>query len=459
MLKRGLLMRKLISATETFFAKSLWEIEAGSLRHIRRVGVTVLRLFYKMQDEYRNGDLTIRASSLVYTTLLTFIPVLAISFAVAKGFGVHKMLAPTIYSFLEPIGDKGTEIADAILDYVEHVNVKVIGSVGLAFLLYTAINTVHQIESAFNHFWQISRPRSFLRKVRDYLTVLMAGPILMVSAIGLTTTVMHNGIVQKLVSIEPFGTTILFLTKLFPYVLIILAFTLFYYMLPNTKVHFRSALVGGTVAGVLWELLSWAFTKFIVKTTEVSAIYSGFAIVMVFMIWLYFNWLIMLMGVKVAFYHQFPAMLRMRQDRAVFSERFKYRLALSVMYLVAMHYQQNQPRWTMNALARHLKIPVAPILEVLQALQEQKLLLTLPEDGSYLPARDSDTIHVRDVLRAVELGMLGDNLFGQQICSMPMIEQMIGKLDDGIAQSLSEETVRTLLMAPEALTCETMREK
>lgn len=458
-MKWSVMMKDVVGLIDIFFSKTLWEIEASGLKRVRRFGLTVVRFLYKLQDEYRNGDLTIRASSLVYTTLLTFVPVLAISFAVAKGLGVHKMLAPTIYSFLEPIGDKGVEIADMILGYVENINVKVIGSVGLVFLLYTAINTVKQVESAFNHFWQINRTRSFMRKVRDYLTVLMAGPLLMVAAIGITSTVMHHGIVTKLRSIEPFGTGILYLTKIFPYLLIIIAFTLFYYLLPNTKVRIRSALVGGTVAGVSWQLLSWAFTKFIVSTTQYSAIYSGFAIVLVFMIWLYFNWLIMLMGVKVAFYHQFPAMLRMRMDRAVFSERFKYRLALAVMYLIALHYQQDRPRWTMNALARHLKIPVAPILEVLQALQESKLLLGIAEDGTYLPARDVDTIKVRDVLRAVELGMAGDTMFGQQVCSMPLIEQMIGKLDEGIAQSLSEETLRTLLMAPEALTCELALEK
>lgn len=440
-------MKNILALVESFFAKTLWEIESDGLRRIRRFGITLLRFLYKIQDEYRNGDLTIRASSLVYTTLLTFVPVLAISFAVAKGLGVHKMLAPTVYGFLEPIGDKGVEIADTILDYVENINVKVIGSVGLVLLLYTAINTVQQIESAFNHFWQITRTRDFLRKVRDYLTVLMAGPVLMVAAIGITTTVMHHGIITKLTSIEPFGTAILFLTKVFPYVLIIFAFTLFYYLLPNTRVRISSALAGGVVAGVLWELLSWAFTKFIVSTAKYSAIYSGFAIVLVFMIWLYFNWLIMLMGVKVAFYHQFPAMLRMRQDRAVFSERFKYRLALTIMYLVALHYHQDRPRWTMNALTRYLKIPVAPVLEVLLALQTQKLLLALEEDGTFVPARDIETITVRDVFRAVESGLPGDNLFGHQVCTQPMIEEMIGRMDEGIVRSLSEETVRSLLLA------------
>jgi membrane protein len=439
---------------EHFFSRTLWQVETAGIKRARRVWIIALRLGYKLQDEYRNGDLTVRASSLVYTTLLTFVPLLAIAFAVLKGLGVHNMLAPTIYTFLEPIGDKGTEIGDAILEYVNRVNVRVLGTVGLAFLLYTVITTVQQIESAFNHFWQITKTSDFARKFRDYLSVLMVGPILMVAALGITTTVMSTTVVGALKAIEPFGTAIIFLTKLIPYLLTIFSFTLFYFLLPNTKVQFMSAFAGGAAAGILWQLVSWAFTKFLVSTAKYSAVYSGFAIILVFMIWLYFNWLIMLTGVKVSFYHQFPAMLRMRQDKSVFSERFKYRLALATMYYVALHYRENKPRWTLNSLVREMRLPVAPILEVVQALEKNGLILILPEDSSFLPARDVSTITVREVLLAVEHELRGDSLFGKQVCSMPEIERMLDRLDACISEGFQHDTIRTLLEAPEVQACE-----
>ncbi|HSW65064.1 MAG TPA: YihY/virulence factor BrkB family protein [Dissulfurispiraceae bacterium] len=447
-------MKSVFSQLSSFFSHSLWDIETTGLKRAKRLWLIALRLVYKLQDEFRNGELTVRASSLVYTTLLTFVPLLAIAFAVLKGLGVHNMLAPTIYSFLEPIGDKGEEIGDTILEYVDRVNVKVLGTVGLAFLLYTVITTVQQVESAFNHFWQITKTRDFLRKFRDYLSVLMVGPILLVSAIGLTTTVMSTSILQWLSAIEPFGTAIVFLTKLVPYLLTILAFTMFYFLLPNTKVRFVSALAGGATAGILWQLLSWAFAKFLVSTAKYSAVYSGFAIILVFMIWLYFNWLIMLIGVKVAFYHQFPAMLRLRSDNDVFSERFKYRLALAIMYYIGLHYREDKPRWTLNALVMELKLPVAPVLEVLDALERQKLILAMPKDATFLPARDVSSISVREVLMAVEHEMHGDSLFGQQICSIPEIERLIRKMDGCISDALGNDTVKTLLSAPDAQVCE-----
>ena len=442
-----------------FFSQSLWQMETAGLKRARRFWIAALRLGYKLQDEYRNGDLPVRASSLVYTTLLTFVPLLAIAFAVLKGLGVHNMLAPTIYTFLEPIGDKGEEIGDAILEYVDRINVRVLGTVGLAFLLYTVITTVQQIESAFNHFWQITKTRNFARKFRDYLSVLMVGPILMVAALGITTTVMSTTVVGALKAIEPFGTLIVLLTKLIPYLLTILSFTLFYFLLPNTKVRFMSAFAGGAAAGILWQLVSWAFTKFLVSTAKYSAVYSGFAIILVFMIWLYFNWLIMLTGVKVAFYHQFPAMLRMRLDRSVFSERFKYRLALAIMYYISLHYRQDKPRWTLNALVREMRLPVAPILEVVQALEKNKLILILSEDSSFLPARDASTITIREVLLAVEHEMRGDSLFGEQVCSMPEIERLLVRLDSCIDEGLQRDTILTLLDAPDVQTCETGRSK
>jgi membrane protein len=186
-----------------------------------------------------------------------------------------------------------------------------------------------------------------------------------------------------------------------------------------------------------------------VSTAKYSAIYSGFAIVLIFMIWLYFNWIIMLVGVKIAFYHQFPAMLCIRQDHMIFSERSKYRLSLIIMYLISLHYYKDLPRWTLHDLTRYLKIPSAPMLEVTQALQSQRLLLFLPEDGTFLPARDIDTITIHDVFYAVQQTLSSDTFLGVQIDARPEIEQVIGKMEAGIVKNLSEDTIKTLILSAE----------
>lgn len=450
-------VKAILSSADTFFSKTLWEIEVTSLNKTRRILVSTARLAYKLTDAFRQGEFSVRASSLVYTTLLTFVPLLAIAFALLKALGVHNIIAPLLSKFLEPIGEKSTEITTSIVTYVDKINIEVLGIVGLALLLFTVISTIQQVESAFNHFWQVTQQRTLLQKFRDYLSILLIGPILIVSSLGITTTIMNHQIVQKLKNFEPFGTGILYFGKLVPYVLIISAFTMFYYMLPNTKVELRSALTGGVVAGILWQVLSRTFAIFLVSTAKYSAIYSGFAILLVFMIWLYFNWLIMLFGVKVAFYHQFPTALGMRHDSEIFTERFKYRLALAVMYLIGLHYHHDRPRWNLRSLVNQLGLPVAPIIEVLRALEDQKILILVKEDMTYLPARDIDAVTLREVLLAVQQQSLGDKLFGEDQCAMPAITRLLDRLDEGVITIFAEETVRSLISAPDAVACELKR--
>jgi membrane protein len=146
----------------------------------------------------------------------------------------------------------------------------------------------------------------------------------------------------------------------------------------------------------------------------------------------------------------------MRQDRAIFTERCKYRIALTVMYLIGLHYHHNRPRWTSRSLVRHLGLPVAPVMEVLHALEDRKILLLMKEDMTYLPARDIDTITVREVVLAVQQQIVGDKMFGNDPCAMPVISRLLDRLDESIMQAFSEETVKSLISAPDAIACETM---
>jgi membrane protein len=444
---------KLFYNIMAFFSDTLWKMETDSLHWTHRIFISCTRLGYKLQDDYRNGVFSASASSLAYTTLLAFVPLLALSFALAKAFGVHNMLAPVLLNFLEPIGSKSKELTETVVGYVDKINVKVLGTVGLAFLLYTAISTIQQIETAFNHLWQIKKPRNFLQKFRDYLSVALVAPLLMVSSIGMTTTIMNNSFILKIEQIEPFGTLLLYAGKIIPYFLVIITFTMIYYLLPNTKVRFRSALAGGVFAGILWETLSWAFAKFLVSTAQYSAIYSGFALVLVFMIWLYFNWMIMLIGVKVAYYSQFPATLRMKVDRDIFAERFKYRLAVTLMYMIGHHHYQGLSRWTLNTITRHLRLPVAPVLETLNALVDDKIILLIREDMTYIPARDLETIKVSELFSAVERQIHGNTVFSNPEFPGSAIDNVITKLDNGIMQSLADETVKSLILSASAAPC------
>jgi len=245
------------------FNTFVWEDDLRAITGMRRYLVFVLRVVHLLIKELMGGQLNLRAMSLVYTTLLSVVPLLAVSFSVLKGFGVHNRIEPLLYNLLTPLGPNGVEITDKIIGFVENVQVGVLGSVGVVLLIYTVIALLQKIEAAFNFVWQIDNLRSLSQRISNYLSVTLVGPVLIFSAIGFTAAVLNTEAAQQLASVEPFGTLVLYGSKLVPYVLVCLAFTLIYIFIPNTHVKFSAALVGGVIAGVLWKISGWGFAAFI----------------------------------------------------------------------------------------------------------------------------------------------------------------------------------------------------
>jgi membrane protein len=438
-------MLSIFDKLDYFFKEQLWQISPDPSEKLKNILITLLRLLYKIGLEFVDGEIPRRASSLVYTTLLTIVPLLAVTFSVLKAFGVHNMLEPFMSEFLAPLGGKGDEITFNIILYVDNINVGLLGTVGLAALIYTVVNTIEQIELAFNYLWQIKEKRGFLERFRDYMSMILVGPVLIVSALGITTSIMSHSIARKITSLEPFGTALFLSGKLLPYILISLAFTLLFYILPYTKVNFKSALIGGVSSGIMWQAGSWAFARFIVSSTQYSAIYSGFAIVLLFMIWLYYNWLILLTGAKVSFYHQFYVLLHLRDDRALYNEWHTQRLSILLMYLIGYNYFYDKPRWTLPALVERLRIPKSVTQDIVESLEKSGLLLKIEHDRTFVPARDIETITLSDVVHSVRGDFKGAYLPLKDFSAIPDIEKIMGDMENAVDSTLSRETVKRLV--------------
>jgi membrane protein len=438
-------MASVFSKIDNFFKITLWKIEVDPSGKLKNLLVAFLRLSYKIGQEFVNGEITLRASSLVYTTLLTIVPLLAVSFSVLKAFGVHNMLEPFLSNFLDPLGEESDVITSYIVGYVDRINVGLLGAIGLAGLVYTVMNTIQQIETAFNYLWEVSEQRSLLQRFRDYMGALLAGPVLVFAAIGITTSIMTNTVAQKITSIEPFGSALFFLGKLLPYLLISVAFTAMYYLLIYTKVHLKSAFAGGIIAGILWEGGSWAFARFMVSSTQYSAIYSGFAILLLSMIWIYYNWLILLTGAKISFYHQFPVLLRMRDNRILYGEWYTQRLAIIVMCIIGSDYFHGRHRWTLPDLIERLRIPKGAVQTVLGALEKNGLLVRIDSDKTFVPARDIETIKLSEIVAGVRDEFRGVNAPLHDSLSIPGIEKIMTDLQNAIDNTLSSKTLKELV--------------
>ncbi|MET0659104.1 MAG: YhjD/YihY/BrkB family envelope integrity protein [Steroidobacteraceae bacterium] len=402
----------------------------------------VLRYPYALARDLAKGDLTLRAVSLVYTTLLSVVPLIALSFSVLKGLGYHRDLEPVLYQFLEPLGDRGYELTSQVMQFVERVRGGVLGSIGLLFLIYTVITTIQKLEESFNYVWRVEQPRSFARRFTEYVSMIVIGPALTVVALGLLAAFSSSTLVHALASHEPFGTMIVALGKITPYMLVIILFTLLYELVPNTRVHFRAALIGGAFAGVLWATGGALFTGFIARSNTTLAIYAGFAIIIFSLIWLHVSCLILLLGAQLSFYVQNPQYLRPGRRELHLTGSLRERLALSVSYLIACDYESPQQHWTLNKLAEHLDIPSAALAPVVNAL-EAKGLLVVTDAEVWLPGRDPANIELGDILDAIRNDHAGPKL--NRIRSIVSAVNVARAVDAAIRESVQGTTLKDLV--------------
>lgn len=424
----------------------IWDGDVRQLATPRRQLVKLLRLAYVVVREFASGELNLRAMSMVYTTLLSTVPLLAFAFSVLKGFGVHNQLEPVLHQFLAPLGEKGDELAGHILGFVSRMDVSVLGGLGLAMLIYTVLSLLQKIESAFNHVWHIERTRGLGQRFSSYLSVVLVGPVLVFGALAITASVMNNRLVQWLIGIEPLGTLIVESSRLVPYLLIVAAFTFVYTFIPNIRVKLSAALGGGMVAGFIWQSTGWAFAAFIASSAQYAAIYSSFAILFLLLIWLYISWLIVLVGAQTAFFIQNPHYLTRSRVRLELSDRLRERLALDVMYLVADQHHRHASPWTVPALAARLNLPVAPLEKlVAQLIAAGYLVETCEEPPQLIAAQDTATVRVAELLDAVRAADENRFLNSARMASVDAVDALVARMDAGRHALLGELTLRDLL--------------
>ncbi len=428
------------------FIRTIWGTQLSSLPPWRARLIRLLRGIYTLVRDLAEGQLTLHATSLVYTTLLSLVPLLAVSFSVLKAFGVHNKIQPVLLRLLEPLGMKGVEITVQILVFVENIKVGVLGAVGLVMLLYTVVSLLQKIELAFNYTWHIERPRPLMQRTTQYLSVLTVGPVLVFSALGITATLMSSAFTQSIIAASPFGSAISTVTRLAPYLLIIVAFTFVYIFMPNTKVHFRSALFGGIIAGILWQLTGWGFATFVVSSARYTAVYSGFAILIMFMFWMYLSWLILLVGASIAYYHQHPEQLSVRRRDLRLSNRVKERLALLVMALTGQRFYRNQQPWTIEDYAQSLQVPRDVVARIVNALEMYGLLAYTTDDPSrILPARPFETTPIQDLLNVIRMAEERHHLGVAQLPGHPQVDPLVARMDEAQHTHLHGLTLKDLL--------------
>ena len=408
--------------------------------------IRVLRYPYAVVRDLWNGAINLRAMGLVYTTLLSLIPLLAFSFAILKIFGAHRDLKPIVLEFFLPVGGQAAEeLTSKVMQFADRVSSGVVGSVGFALLAWTLLGTIKKVEDSFNFLWRVDKPRSFARRVAEYLTLLVIGPLLLVGFVGLSQIALGSAPVRLVEGIPALQRLFVFLLTLAPYAMVSAIFTVLYMFIPNTRVHWRPALIGALAAGVLWAAVGKVFTSFVVYSTRLTIVYAGFAFIVAALLWTYFGWLILLAGAQLSFYIQNPTYLRLGLQELTLSCGELEQLALKLMYFIGRAHLTGGKRWTANALANELGLPGIAVAQMATTLERAGLLI-VTEDVELAPARDIGRIGVIEILDIARNQRSGH--FAPRHLTIPAVDRLIAALDEARRSRCSELTLRELVDDP-----------
>lgn len=425
-----------LAKLEHYVLGELWSHEHFSrLTPQRRAGVLFLRTVYIMWAGFARERLRLRAATLTYTTILSLVPALAVIFSVFTAFGglgdARDRLKQKLAEFLS-VGHQ-----EKILDFLDQFvgSASAIGGVGILFLLVTALSLLTNIEKAFNDIWGLKQDRSFLRRFQSYWPLLTLGPLLFGISLTVTASVQRHEVVQGLAEFIPGGRLAL---TLLPVVLTWIGFTLAYLIMPNTKVAVRHALIGGVVAGTIWEIAKRLYAIYATKAITYSTIYGSLSVVPLSVIWIYVSWLVALIGATVAFAAQNAATYEPEQDRARLSQHYVERLAAWILVLVHEHFEAGRGAMPVGALLERVSGPPRELRRILERLVDGGLFTqsSVEDERAYLPGRPSHHTTLADLVRV----MRDDGTDGAaRDDSGPLVEDAVSRLE-----AASEEAYRRL---------------
>jgi membrane protein len=413
-----------------FIQTDIWRMRLRDHSRGKSLLIRFLRVVVLAIRGFNENKCKFRASALTFFSLLSIVPVIALMFGIAKGFGLQERVAAQILEKMrgqEEVANKVIAFSNSLLDKTSG---GVIAGVGVIFLFWTIISLLSNIEGSFNDIWGVVKPRTFGRKVSDYLVTMLVCPILLAVAGG--ATIFLSGQIQTLTEKFPmlnnFGPAFWLVMKLLPYLTIWISFTFIFIFMPNTKVIFVSGLIAGIVAGTLFQLVQWGYVNCQVQLTAKYAIYGSFAALPLFLLWLQFSWFIILFGAEVSFAHQNVETYEFEPDCLSASHSFKTLLSVLITQRLVRRFCDGEKPIDASDLSHELEIPVRLVRQLLYDLSESGIISEVrkgeDKELAYQPATDVDKLTVKfiidrleqrgtssiPVLRSVEMDKLSDCL-------------------------------------------------
>jgi membrane protein len=401
-------IRDQISKFFNFIKVDIWRIRLADLPFGKSFLIKQLRIIILAIRGYDEDKCFFRASSLTFYTLLSIVPVAAMFFGIAKGFGFEKILEKRIYENFPGQQEVLSQVLNFSNSLLQETRGGLIAGIGLAVLFWSVLKVLNHIERSFNDIWEIKVGRSWGRKFGDYLSIMLISPIFIIMSGSLTVfiTTQVEQITQRIALLGMFSPAISFLLKFIPYALIWALFTFLYIVMPNTKVNFKAGLLGGVVAGTIYQIAQWVYISFQVGAARYNAIYGSFAALPLFLMWVQISWWIVLFGAELSFANQNVDTYEYEPDCHKISPAYKRLLTLQIAHLLVKNFWNGKKPLTYSQISNHLNMPVRLVHDIIFDLVESGLVSETKtksdKEFAYQPARDISTLTIKTILEALD---------------------------------------------------------
>ena len=384
-----------------FFSYDIWRLTDNEVSGVRHALMNIAKTIILSVRFFINDSLQEKASALTYNTMLAIVPVLALLLAISRGFGFQDLIEKELLNYFPGQEKVITFTFEFVDNYLKHSQSGIIVGIGLVFLLWAVISLIGNVEVAFNHIWQVKRTRNMLRKVSDYISMILVVPVLMICSSGLSIFVQTSIDLPYFQFI--FGPMISTTVRLAPYVITCLLFTVVYMAIPNTRVRFINAFWAGLVAGIAFQAFQYFYISGQIWVSKYNAIYGSFAVLPLLLLWVQLSWLICLFGCELAYASQNIRNFNFEQDANNISRRYYDFIMILIATLVVKRFERQEPPLTTEELSANYQIPSKLTAQIIGRLVDIGILCEVSNGDdrihAWMPAMDIHQITVGLVIQ------------------------------------------------------------
>lgn len=407
-------MKRSIKKGKEFFANDIWHVKLDKFPRWQRWFIKTVRIILLAVKDFNEKQLILRSSALTYYTLLSIVPVIAMIFGIAQGFGLENYISEQLAKAFEG----QPEVRDNLMNYshnmLQNTSGGWVAGFGFILLIWSVVQVLGNIEDALNSIWYVHRSRSWSRKFTDYLAIMVVAPVFIILT-GSVNIFISTGIQNLAETLSVLGNTvkqlIIISIKFVPFLSTWVLFFFVYMVMPNTRVKIKSAMVAGIIAGTFFQLFQWGYIEFQVGVSRSNAIYGSFASIPMFITWLYFSWTIVLIGAEISYSIQNVTHFEGQQKTLNISHEQRMLYHLHIIHLIVKRFKNGENPPTLAEISTKLDIPAPMCRSVADLSIRAGLIVESVEpkskEGVFTPAIDISKLSLGFVIARIEgLGAL-----------------------------------------------------